>query len=198
MPAPLAGMVWTGLRWAAKKVAKKRKAKVLKRLQSPSKLSKDVTKHSKAQRVRAQIADPKRKFPSAKKIKKSRIKLKDLDPKHSRKEIDVVKYKPKDKLNKGVRIAYGGRKGTWEGKYAWQEAYNARTDAHPRHYWKKITAGSIGTGAVAKTWYDAQEKTRKKIKASKPYSQRTPVRGIQLGPQGTQSGTHRTKRKKGY
>ena len=49
----------------------------------------------------------------------------------------------KDKLNKGVRIAYGGRKGTWEGKYAWQEAYNARTDAHPRHYWKKITAGWV-------------------------------------------------------
>jgi len=69
----------------------------LKKLQEPSKLSKKVTKHADTQKVRAQIADPKKKFPTADKIKKSGIKLKDLDPKPSREGITQVKYKNKGK-----------------------------------------------------------------------------------------------------
>ena len=202
----IGGMIFRGGKWIAKKIAtqasKRRKAKALKIARSPSKLSKSVTKHSKAQKKRAQVERLKGdmkvgKFPTAKKIEQSGIKLKDLDTKkHSRKGMTQVKYKPKDKLNKGVRTAYSlSRRGTYEGKHPWQQAYNAKYDSHPRHYWKKSVGLYAGSGLAAKIWYDAQEKTRKKRKASKPYSQKTPVRGIQLGAPGTQSGTSRSKRK---
>jgi hypothetical protein len=193
MSASLIGkMIWKGTKWVAKKAVKRRKVKALKKAQSPSKLPKDVTKHSKAQKVRAQIADPKnRKFPSAKKIKESGIKLKYLDPKRSRKGMSQVRYKPKDKLNKGVRTAYSvKRKGIQE--------YEASYDAHPRHYWKKMAGFTVGAAAAMKGIFE-KDKKRIKIKKNKrrakPYSQKTPVRGIQLGAPGTQSGTSRSKRK---
>ena len=74
-----------------------KKSPELKKLQEPSKLSKKVTKHADAQKVRAQIADSKSDFPTAKSIKESGIKLKYLDPKPSREGITQVKYKNKGK-----------------------------------------------------------------------------------------------------
>jgi hypothetical protein len=98
MALPLAAVVWTGTRYVAKKVikhlAKRAKAKALKKVQGPSKLPKSITKHSKAQRIRAHIADPnKKKFPTAKSIKDSGIKLKDLDNNYSQKGFTRVRTK---------------------------------------------------------------------------------------------------------
>ena len=99
---------WDGYKWV-KKIKKLKKtggstitniqkqSSELKKLQEPSKLSKEVTKHADAQKVRAQIADPNKKFPPTDKIEKSKIKLKDLDPKPSREGITQVKYKNKGK-----------------------------------------------------------------------------------------------------
>tara|TARA_R100000656_G_C3878849_1_gene113929 strand:- start:96 stop:569 length:474 start_codon:yes stop_codon:yes gene_type:complete len=155
MAAALIGkMMWKAGKWIAKR-----------RLQSPSKLSKSVTKHSKAQRVRAQIADPKRKFPSAKKIKESGIKLKYLDPKPSQKGFTRIKNKPPTK--KGL-----------DSDYKALIAYGVGS-----------TAASIGGGIYG------QRRKKRHLEASKPYRQKKPVRGIQLGAPGTQSGTSRSKRR---
>ena len=157
----IAGMIFRAGKW----IAQRRKAKALKKAQGPSKLSKSVTKHSKAQRVRAQIADPKRKFPSAKKIKESGIKLKYLDPKPSQKGFTRARTKPSTK--KGL-----------DSDYKALIAYGVGS-----------TAVSIGGGMYG------QRRKKRHLEASKPYRQKKPVRGIQLGAPGTQSGTSRSKRK---
>tara|TARA_R100001082_G_scaffold50917_3_gene27635 strand:+ start:1058 stop:1375 length:318 start_codon:yes stop_codon:yes gene_type:complete len=99
----IGGFIFRGGKWIAKKIAtqasKRRKARALKKAQGPSKLSKSVTKHSKAQKKRVQVERLKGdmkvgKFPTAKKIEKSGIKLKDLYTKHSRKGITQVRHKP--------------------------------------------------------------------------------------------------------
>jgi hypothetical protein len=55
---------------------------------------------------------------------------------------------------------------------------------------------AIGTGAAAYSDYKKSKKRKDTRRKSKPHSQKTPVRGIQLGAPGTQSGTSRSK--KGY
>ena len=123
---------WDGYKWVKKiKKLKKtggstitniqKKSPELKKLQEPSKLSKKVTKHADTQKVRAQIADPKKKFPTADKIKKSGIKLKDLDPKPSREGITQVKY--------------GGNK--LDAKHTYTSKDGTRIDTRSK-YFKKI------------------------------------------------------------
>ena len=51
------------------------------------------------------------------------------------------------------------------------------------------TAASIGGGIYG------QRRKKRHLEASKPYRQKKPVRGIQLGAPGTQSGTSRSKRR---
>ena len=206
MAASLIGkMIWKGTKW----VARRRKAKALKKAQSPSKLSKKVTKHSKVQKVRAQIADPKKKFPSAKKIKKSGIKLKELDPKRSRKGISQVrpkKQKQKWHIPKVLKArkaqlhrAYG--KGT-KPPYGTEEAVPLIevSPQYSQHVDKVLFRGGagmiIGSAAGGKIGSELTKKKKiKKNKRASPYKQKKPVRGIQLGAPGTQSGTSRSKRK---
>ena len=95
-----AGRIYKGGKWV-KEIIKARKTAA--NLKSPSKLSKDVTTHTKTQKVRAQIADSKSDFPTAKSIKESGIKLKDLDTKSSRKGISQVKHATKDKLSRAYK-----------------------------------------------------------------------------------------------
>ena len=66
----------------------------------------------------------------------------------------------------------------------------------PKHYRKNIVGLLAGSGAASYALHKKQKKLQDTRRKSKPYSQKTPVRGIQLGPPGTQSGTSRSK--KGY
>ena len=203
MAASLIGkMIWKGTKWVAKKAVKRRKAKALKKAQSPSKLSKKVTKHSKAQKVRAQIADPKKKFPSAKKIKESGIKLKYLDPKRSRKGISQVRPK-KQKQKWHIPKVSKARKAELKERYGDRENIPLIevSPQYSQHVDKVFARGAVGTvvasAAGAKIGSELTKKKKiKKNKRANPYRQKKPVRGIQLGAPGTQSGTSRSK--KGY